>query len=150
MLSIKITTQIAWVLLVNIQQGLTFQKGFILDLKGDYLVSSLDALKSGIKKERSVTESVDNEARYAQVGGSVPQQEERHAEDHCLGGNGDTRNDIYSFLTEYRASTQKTEDIYIQCWNRHQNGVQSQPRDFSLFHFVSDMLRPVLGCLIVM
>ena len=51
MLSIKITTQIAWVLLVNIQQGFPFQKGFILDLKGDYLVSSLDALKSGIKKK---------------------------------------------------------------------------------------------------
>ena len=105
MLSIKITTQIAWVLLANIQQGLPFQRGFILGLKGDYLVSSLDALKCGIKKERSVTESVDNEARYAQVGGSVPQQEERHAEDHCLGGNGDTRNDIYSFLTEHQAST---------------------------------------------
>ena len=102
-----------------------------MGLKGDYLVSSLDALKSGIKKERSVTESVDNEARYAQVGGSVPQQEERHAEDHCLGGNGDTRNDIYSFLTEYRASTQKKEDIYIQCWNRHQLCPKSASRFFT-------------------
>ena len=106
-----------------------------MDLKGDYLVSSLDALKSDIKKERSVTESVDNEARYAQVGGSVPQQEERHAEDHCLGGNGDTRNDIYSFLTEYRAFTQRTEDIYNYTFNAGIGIKMVSKVSLEIFHF---------------